>query len=278
MAGEDTPENLPPGRMPTTRGGVIRSSDLEPLAAFLDRVPRPGIVPLCWHWCQLLDPVDPRLLDGDGFLIGGMATPDRGMTRMFAGGRVHTLRPLRLDVETTRTTRLSSVISKKGRHGEFQLVTLTSTWVQEDQKALVDEQDYVFTTAPSPSRPSVTDTPLTTQPTEPGGQLRPGQIDVSEPMLVAFSGLTANPYRLHWDRDFCTREGHPGLVIHGPLQALWLADEFTRRDVDGVGRTFSYRLTAPATAPSVMTVDQTRDGGMEVRRSDGTVTAIATLI
>lgn len=256
--------------------GVIDREDLEPLAAFLGRTPSGDAVPPCWHWCQLLGPVDPRRLNEDGYLIGGMVTPEPGKTRMFAGGRVRTKVPLRLGVRATRSTRVAAVSVKKGRHGPLRFVTLESVWSQSGRTMLVDEQDYVFTTAQrSTAAPSDA-----SEPGSPPPALGPGQIAVTEPMLVLFSGLTANPYRIHWDRDFCARAGHPGLVIHGPLQALWLAEEFIRRGTDLNGRTFSYRLTAPATAPAVMSVGEgAGDPGAElvVRRPDGVITATASL-
>ncbi len=261
---------------PATRTGVIDRPALEPLAVFLGRSPQGDVVPPCWQWCLLLDPVDPRELDDDGYLVGGMITPEPGMTRMFAGGRVRTAAPLRLGVETTRSTRVSNLTLKNGRNGPLRFVTLASTWSQGGRTMLVDEQGYVITAA-SPS--SVSPAAAARHPGPPPAPAAPGpgEIAVGEPMLVTFSALTANPYRIHWDREFCARAGHPGLVIHGPLQALWLAEAFARRGVDAVGRTFSYRLTAPATAPAVMSDGDGRDGGLAVRRPDGTVTATATL-
>lgn len=276
------------------RQGVIDRSDLEPLAVFLGRAPSGDVLPACWQWCHLLDPVDPRQLDEDGYLIGGVITPQAGMTRMFAGGRVRMKEPLRLGVPTSRSTRVARRTVKNGRHGKLTFVTLESTWSQAGHTLLTDEQDYVFTaTRPvrtpegAPSDPGASSSADTSSPSHAGapGQpltgdladLGPGRIAVTEPMLVTFSALTANPYRIHWDRAFCARAGHPGLVIHGPLQALWLAEEFTRRGVDAAGRTFCYRLTASATAPAVMSVGEGPDGELAVRRPDGTITATASL-
>ena len=91
---------------------------------------------------------------------------------------------------------------------------------------------------------------------------------------MTFSALTANPYRIHWDRDFCRRNGHDGLVVHGPLQALLMAQAFPCETF--VGKEFSYRFRASVTAPTRLTVG-IEDGEAQVRRPDGTVTATATL-
>lgn len=266
----------------TVRSAVLQPADLEPLAAFLGRTAGPGpelapdSVPPCWHWCLLLDPVDPRNLDDDGYTIGSPTTPAPGTTRMFAGGRVTTTAPIELGAATTRTTRVLRTADKQGRRGPLQFVTMESRWSQDGATRLVDEQDYVFMAArrtdAAPGREAAAGPSGRA-----AGDAGLGRMRVTEPMLVAFSGLTANPYRIHWDRDFCTRNGHDGLVVHGPLQALWLAEEFTRRGLGFTGRTFAYRLTATATAPATMAVAVAEGGGLEVRRPDGTVTATATL-
>lgn len=274
----------------TVRAATLLPADLEPLAAFLGRPAgpeaAPDSVPPCWHWCLLLDPVDPRSLDDDGYTIGSPTTPARGTTRMFAGGRVTTTAPIELGAPTTRTTHVLHTADKQGRRGPLRFVTMESQWSQGGATRLVDEQDYVFMAADhtgAASGRSHSGAARGHVPTEgrPGRPVDegpgPGRIRVTEPMLVTFSGLTANPYRIHWDREFCTRNGHDGLVVHGPLQALWLAEEFTRRGLGFTGRTFSYRLSAPATAPATMTVTEGSDGALEVRRPDGTVTATATL-
>lgn len=280
------------------RSAALRTEDLEPLATFLGGdPPAAGVtwpvgvpnstsgstVPPCWQWCLLLDPVDPARLDDDGCPVGGPITPNPGMTRMFAGGRVVTKAPLELDVPTTRTTRTSSTADKQGRRGPLRFVTLESVWTQRGETRLIDEQDYVFTwNAPSSEggadrHPGASPVALRESQGPARDPLAPGQIRVTEPMLVAFSGLTANPYRIHWDKAFCARAGHDGLVIHGPLQALWLAGEFARRGRSFTGRTFSYRFTATATAPGVMTLGEGDDGALAVRRPDGIVTTTATL-
>lgn len=259
---------------------VLRAEDLAPLAAFLGRgAPATGrqeaghpegLVPPCWHWCLLLDPVHPEDLDDDGYLVGAPTTPGPGVTRMFAGGRVHTLAPLRLGRETTRTTELTSSVDKQGRRGPLRFVTMTSTWRQDGRTAVVDEADYVFMPAKPASGTTDADARLV-EPAFDAPATGARRVRVTEPALVTFSALTANPYRIHWDKDFCARSGHDGLVIHGPLQALWMAEE-TFAGVDPTGTTFSYRFAAPATAPAVMTIEP-----HQVHRPDGVVTATSTL-
>ena len=59
-------------------------------------------------------------------------------------------------------------------------------------------------------------------------------------MLFRFSALTYNAHRIHYDRDYARAEGYPGLLVHGPLQALLMA-ELARREAG---------LPAGATTPT----------------------------
>lgn len=254
---------------------TIRPEDLTAVATFLGRPAPQQVVPPCWHWFLLLDPVDPANLDDDGQVIGSPSTPDPGMTRMFAGGRVTTHRQLRLDTETTRSSELTSCVDKQGRHGPLRFVTTTSTWSQHGRTCLVDEQDHVF--LPRSPREDASDTQAEgTARAEGAGQVDGDGLLVSEPGLVTFSALTSNPYRIHWDRDFCRAQGHDGLVVHGPLQALLAALALDDAGAEFVGKRFSYRFTAPVTAPTRLRVH--RDGdNVEVLRPDSTVTTTARL-
>ena len=79
------------------------------------------------------------------------------------------------------------------------------------------------------------------------------EIPVSPTLLFRFSALTYNAHRIHYDRDFARDvEGYPGLLTHGPLQALAMAeaaraaDRATDEGVANRGeRLFDYRLVSP---------------------------------
>jgi 3-methylfumaryl-CoA hydratase len=64
--------------------------------------------------------------------------------------------------------------------------------------------------------------------------------------LFRYSALTFNAHRIHYDRDYATGvENYPGLVVHGPLIATLLLDNFLRwRPADTIAK-FSYRAKSP---------------------------------
>jgi 3-methylfumaryl-CoA hydratase len=103
---------------------------------------------------------------------------------------------------------------------------------------------------------------------------------VDEALLFRFSALTYNAHRIHYDLDWCRREGYDGLVVHGPLLAFLMADHMRRQGISLTGRTFGYRLLSPMTGPQTVTVGPGSDGlevGAEARSSAGVVCAVGTL-
>ena len=47
--------------------------------------------------------------------------------------------------------------------------------------------------------------------------------NASRAQLFLFSAATQNPHRIHYDREYAAVEGHPDVLVHGPLQGAWLS-------------------------------------------------------
>ena len=100
-------------------------------------------------------------------------------------------------------------------------------------------------------------------------------VAVDPVLLFRFSALTYNAHRIHYDRDFARAEGYPGLVVHGPLQALLMA-ELARP----VGSKYVYRLVAPLYEDQGLVVSATPEGetiDVSCRDASGRVTATGVL-
>ena len=97
-------------------------------------------------------------------------------------------------------------------------------------------------------------------------------VEVDAVLLFRFSALTYNAHRIHYDREYARGEGYPGLVVHGPLQALLMA-ELARPP----GRCeYSYRLVAPLFEDQGLVVSATPEGettSVSCRDAGGRVTA-----
>ena len=98
-------------------------------------------------------------------------------------------------------------------------------------------------------------------------------------LLFRFSALTFNGHRIHYDLPYAREvEGYEGLVVHGPLQAVWmlnLAVHAANRPV----RRFAYRGLSPLICDTPVSIEA-RDagGGLELRvrrETDGVVTMAA---
>jgi hydroxyacyl-ACP dehydratase HTD2-like protein with hotdog domain len=93
-------------------------------------------------------------------------------------------------------------------------------------------------------------------------------------LLFRYSALTGNGHRIHYDQPYVTGvEGYPGLVVHGPLQATWLAHHLLDIAPPGarIAR-FAFRGRRPAFDGRPMTLVGLLDGQaarLETRDQDG---------
>jgi 3-methylfumaryl-CoA hydratase len=100
-------------------------------------------------------------------------------------------------------------------------------------------------------------------------------------MLFRLSAARYNSHRIHYDRDYAmNEEGYPGLVVHGPLTALLLAE--LARSLEGAPpRRLQFRGVAPLfdTAPFHLVARRGDGGAMELEAigPDGAVANRATL-
>lgn len=58
---------------------------------------------------------------------------------------------------------------------------------------------------------------------EVGEEMPPMVKNASRAQLFLFSAASSNPHRIHYDKDYAAVEGHPDVLVHGPLQGAWLA-------------------------------------------------------
>ena len=245
-------------------------------------------LPLLWHWLYLLDRPAQADLGSDGHPVRGVlpVPPAPGLRRMWAGGRVRRSGVLRCGEPATKLTRVLSMTTKVGRTGPLTFVVVGHQIVQRDQVVVDEEQDVVYREA--------------TSPTGPAGRAGAGdagvvpagsdewEIPVSPTLLFRFSALTYNAHRIHYDRDFARDvEGYPGLLTHGPLQALAMAEAARgsgRSRDDGVAnrgeRLFDYRLVSPLFDHQGLIVSAVTGAGVTttaVRDRHGRQTASGTL-
>jgi hydroxyacyl-ACP dehydratase HTD2-like protein with hotdog domain len=294
---------------------LITAEPAVALAGLLDAespVSGPGdAIPPLWHWLYFLDRPAQRDLGPDGHPAQGRFMPPiPRRRRMYAGGRVSYLSPLRCGDQITRRSELAGWRIRPGRSGELLFVTVRHTFRRDGVPVASEEQDLVYRSAPAPAGqlpagpvpaaapPAATSpdagratSPAAGTPAAAGPHARVTPVSdaagswelqvVTDPvMLFRFSALTYNAHRIHYDAQYATSvEGHPGLVVHGPLIAL-LCLELPRRHRPGrLVPELSFRARSPLYAEQLLTVTgRPRDDGCEMRVTapDGTEAMTAT--
>jgi 3-methylfumaryl-CoA hydratase len=229
-----------------TRTEIAAAAPVAALSATLDRDDPPAgegsLVPPLWQWLYFTPRAPASHIGPDGHeQRGGFLPPVALPRRMFAGGRFEFLRPLRVGDTLTRSSRIADVSGKQGRSGSLVFVTVHHEIAGKDgEVALREEHDIVYRDPPAPGTP----TPAPEAAPEASEFSR--EIAPDPVLLFRYSALTFNGHRIHYDRNYATREeGYPGLVVHGPLIATLLLDLLRREAPEAEVHRFQFRAKRP---------------------------------
>jgi 3-methylfumaryl-CoA hydratase len=133
---------------------------------------------------------------------------------------------------------------------------------------VIEEQDIVYRETAPPAVPAESrEVPQALAPT---GYDAVETVSPNPVMLFRFSAATVNAHRIHYDEAYAKDvEGHPGLVIHGPLQAVLLADLCRRHWAPRPLQTFAFKAVKPLYLGHDFhcCLNQT-DGGADLRTLD----------
>lgn len=266
-----------------SRGDTVWPELVRGLAATLDfrlaDVAPGGVLPPLWHWMLFQDWIPGQGLGTDGHpKRGGFLPPVHDLPRrMWAGGRVRFLAPLRVGEDIERTSTILSVEEKSGGSGRLVFVTVQHEIAGPKGLAITEEHDIVYRGAEGAAVKAAEAAP----------QPPPGAFSAivhpTSTVLFRYSALTANGHRIHYDLDYVTKEeGYPGLVVHGPLQATWMADIVRQYRPGSRIASFAYRGRRPAFHQNPLSlVGYEKDGKLrlETRDDEGAIcmTAEATL-
>lgn len=234
------------------------------------RVKAGEALPPFFHQLYFWEARPPLALGRDGHPKTGGLIPDMGLPRrMWAGGRLEFLAPLRVGESATKTSRLHKKTRKEGRSGPLGFVTLCHEIHQAGTLRVREYQDLVYRNDPSAS--GVKATP----PEAPSGARQEREIGFDTTLLFRYSALTFNGHRIHYDLDYARGvEGYGGLVVHGPLLAQLLM--LFAADVLGELAMFSFRATAPLIHTETVTLCWDGADGFWGRAPDGRMYLTAT--
>ena len=247
-------------------------------AIFGDRLAPVGAdeAPLGIHWCLSPAIAPMEALGPDGHPAKNRDLPPIPQPRrMWAGGSLETLAPIRVGDTVTRISTIGSITRKEGRSGELWFVAVHHDYVTPRGTAIRERHDIVYREAAKPG------TARTTAP-EPAPAAEPVEgewlVETPSTLLFRYSAITFNGHRIHYDLPYVTGvEGYAGLVVHGPIQATLLLN-FATASLGRVPERFSYRGVAPAIAGSPVRERKTPDteAGFRTESVSGTVHMEAT--
>jgi len=237
----------------------VRSDSLTawPIAALAATLDEPELavdigspVPNGWHWIFFLEAKPASELGSDGHpKRGGFLPPVPLPRRMWAGGRLEFIQPLKIGDPITRESEILSVEPKSGRSGTLVFVTVRHTIKAAGTIAIIEEQDIVYREAAQKGEPLPPGKPA------PGNAAWSRRVMPDSTLLFRYSALTFNGHRIHYDKDYATNEEHyPGLVVHGPMQATLLLD-LCRQNARRTLKQFEYRAQHPLFAGRAFTVN-----------------------
>lgn len=201
-------------------------------------VPRSELPPL-WLWLYFSAITRAADTGPDGHPArGGFLPPVALPRRMWAGSRISFGGPVRIGDELTRVSTIAKVQAKTGRSGEMVFVTVRHVWSRGGAELMSEEQDIVYTALPEAYVPAE---PL------PAGPQQWSQAEAIDPVLLfRFSALTYNAHRIHYDRAYAQDvEKYPDLVVHGPLQAIWMMEAARARHPGLRPASYAFRGVRP---------------------------------
>ncbi|TGD93169.1 FAS1-like dehydratase domain-containing protein [Methylobacterium nonmethylotrophicum] len=212
--------------------------------------------PLALHWCLGPETPPADALGPDGHAAkGGFLPPVPLPRRMWAGGEVETLAPLRLGDRVVRRETVSDVAVKVGRTGTLCFVTVRHEYLTERGPAIRDRQDIVYREASRPGDAAPAPKP------PPEADPAAWSVEANPVLLFRYSAMTFNGHRFHYDQPYATQvEGYPGLVVHGPMQASLLLNLAAAR-LGRVPARFRYRGVSPMIAGQRFAVAGRQEGG-----------------
>lgn len=251
------------------RRDVISPTPARALAATLDkadlRFDGGDELPGLWTWLYGLPLAPMRDIGPDGHpKRGGFLPPIELPRRMWAGSRCAFHAPVRVGDAIERTSEILNVSEKSGRSGALVFVTVRHRVSIEGALAFEEEQDLAY--MPTPQR---FEAPPPTPP-PPRDWSEPVAIDPV--LLFRFSALTFNGHRIHYDRTYAMEvEKYPGLVVHGPLQAILLFDAASRRFPERAPARFEFRGLRPLFDFDAVSLNGRArdDGGLDLFTANG---------
>ena len=198
------------------------------------------VLPNLWHWMGWAPDAPMAGLGPDGHPAkGGFLPPVPLERRMWAGGRLTFHSALRIGQPMQRRSEILKVSEKTGSAGSMVFVTVGHQTFGPDGLAVTEEQDIVYVAMPKAFAP-----PPPIAAPDAAAWVESAAMDTVR--LFRFSALTFNAHRIHFDLPYAVDvEKYPGLIVHGPLQAMMLMEAARRHNGNALPASFRFRGVRP---------------------------------
>jgi 3-methylfumaryl-CoA hydratase len=227
-----------------TAEDVITASQVGRLAVTLDvahPAPEEGdAVPPGWHGVFFPGLVPFDRLRADGQPTGGGVAPTVPLPRRrLVGVRGTYHDALRIGDAVTKVTEVADIRIEDFGAGPTARVTVRESITTPRGLAVVDERDVLYFGEDGPGN---ADAP----PSLPGTAPWTRTYEPSPVMIFRLSAVRFNSHRIHYDRDYATREeGYPGLVVPVTLVSFLMMEICRAEAPDRPLRTFAYTSEKP---------------------------------
>lgn len=214
----------------------------------LDEAKALASLPPLWQWLYFLDRTRSEHLGADGSPRSRSLLPPIPLEQiMWAGSEIEFEAPLALEQPTRKTSRIADLSAKSGARGPMVFLTHEHRYEQQGHTAVIERTRAVFLGPSTGAAPGASTVAAAAD----------RQLDwpMNEAILFRFSALTFNTHRIHYDLPYATEVGgYPGLVVHGPLQAVLIAETFRKWHPGRAVRRMEFRARAPLFCGAPVTV------------------------
>ena len=210
------------------------------------------------HWCVAPPRQNIAELGPDGAEAKGVFLPPVPLPRrMWAGGRIETVRILCVGDQVKRVTTISDVKSRQGKTGALCFISVVHEIFGNGALAIRERQDILYREASiEKGQPKL---PIEA----PKGDLE-WRVEATPLLLFRFSSVTFNGHRIHYDLPYAQQvEGYDGLLVHGPLQAALTLNQLSILQ-GHIPRVFDYRCVSPLIAGQTFRVLSNKEGAVIV--------------
>jgi 3-methylfumaryl-CoA hydratase len=221
------------------------------------------------HWFTLIgtDTVRQSDIGPDGHANKGIVLPPIPMPRrMGAGRRVKVMGRLRAGQPAVRKAEVVDIVPKTGRSGDIFVLTMRSSYEQDDKTLAIDEADAIYRPAVPPGQKTTATVPAQARTDHAWAD----RTALTNTLNFRYSSLTWNAHRIHYDGDYTrTEEGYPALVSNGGLSMHLMVDAALRH-AKGTLTGYTARLVHPLWVGDFIDVrgEEQRDGKLKIWAAD----------